>query len=348
VSSILGVALLGYGYAGRTFHSPLIAGVPGLRLVAVGSSSAEKVHADWPEVFVSAVPDEVLARPGTDLVVIATPNDTHFDLARRALLASKHVVVDKPFTVTVTEAKELAALAAREGRVLSVFHNRRWDADFLTVRSLIASGALGEVVHFESHLDRFRPEVRARWREQAGAGSGLWYDLGPHLLDQALQLFGSPDGLYADLARQRGGAEATDYFHVLLRYDRLRVILHGSMLVAGGSPRFVVHGTAASYVKSGLDPQEDALKRGEPPGGQTWGRDERDGALISSTQEGARSEAVATLAGDYRAYYEGVRDAILVGGANPVPASEAIAVMRLLELANESAASGRELPVTSD
>jgi predicted dehydrogenase len=345
VNPTLGVALLGYGYAGKTFHAPLIESVPGLHLAAVGSSSAGKVHADWPDVFVSAAPDEATGRPGIDLVVVATPNDTHFELARRALLAGKHVVVDKPFTVTVAEAEELAALAEQGDRVLSAFHNRRWDADFLTIRSLVASGALGDVVYFESRLDRFRPEVRARWREQPGPGSGLWYDLGPHLLDQALELFGAPEALYADLALQRRGATATDYFHVLLRYEGLRVVAHGSMLVAGGSLRFVVHGTEASYVKTGVDPQEDALKRGQRPGGESWGRDERDGVLIRWTDEGQRSKAVPTLAGDYRAYYAGVRDAILAGVANPVAPSEAVAVMRLLELAIESSASGRELGV---
>ena len=183
----LDVALIGYGYAGKTFHAPLIASVPGLRLAAVGSRDPAKVHADRPAVVVERDAADLLAMP-IDLVVIATPNDTHFDLARRALAAGKHVVVDKPFTVTLAEARELAALAKQRGRILSVFHNRRWDGDFLTVRRLIASGALGDVAYFESHFDRYRPRVRARWREQPGGGGGLWYDLGPHLVDQALQL----------------------------------------------------------------------------------------------------------------------------------------------------------------
>lgn len=344
----LDVALLGYGYAGKTFHAPLIASVPGLRLAAVGSGNAAKVRADWPEMLVSGAPKELLARPDLDVVVIATPNDTHFDLARRALLAGKHVVVDKPFTVTLAEARELAALAGRAQRVLSVFHNRRWDADFLTVRRLIAAGALGEVVYFESHFDRYKPEVLPRWREQAGAGGGLWYDLGPHLADQALQLFGLPRAVYADFALQRSGAQAVDYFHVLLRYERLRVILHGSALVAGGSPRFLVHGSAGSYIKHGLDTQEDALKRGQRPDGPDWGRDPRDGALTRPAPEGMQTEAVATVPGDYRVYYAGLRDAILAGAPNPVPAQEAIAVMALLELACDSAAAGRELPVSLD
>lgn len=247
----LHVALVGYGLAGRVFHAPVIQAVPGLRLVTIQSSQPDKVHADWPEVWVSQTFEEVIQNPQIDLVVIATPNATHFDLARRALEAGKHVVVDKPFTIHASEARALASLAAERGKVLSVFQNRRWDGDFLTLRKLVLQGVLGEVVYLESHFDRYRPEVQNRWREQAGPGSGLWYDLGPHLADQALELFGKPQAVYADIAQQRYQAQAADYFHVLLRYPRLRVVLHASALVPGGSPRFVVHGTEASFVSRG-------------------------------------------------------------------------------------------------
>jgi predicted dehydrogenase len=338
------VALLGYGYAGKTFHAPLVAAVRGLRLGAVVSHDAAKVRADWPDVLVTDVLDQVLARPDIDLVVIATPNDTHADLARRALLAGKHVVVDKPVTATVAEAEDLQALALAKDRVLSVFHNRRWDADFLTVRRLITAGELGDVVDFESRFDRYRPAVRSRWREQPGSGTGLWYDLGPHLVDQALQLFGSPLAVYADVASQRLDAQAVDYFHVLLRYERLRVVLHGSLLAPGGSLRFAVHGSRASYVKHDSDPQEDALKRGERPREPGWGRDLRDGEILRPSANGATSERVATLPGNYLAFYAGVRDAIAVGAPNPVPPADAVATMRVLERACESAAAGRELP----
>jgi predicted dehydrogenase len=339
----LSVALLGYGYAGRTFHAPLIASVPGLRLTVVGSGNPAKVHVDLPEADVGTV-EEVLARPGVDVVVIATPNDTHVDLARRALEAGKHVVVDKPFTLTLAEARELALLAGREERQLSVFHNRRWDADFLTVQRLIAGGELGEIVHFEAHFDRYRPEVRQRWRETAVPGGGLWYDLGPHLVDQALQLFGPPSAVYGDLTRQREGAQAIDYAHVLLHYPRLRVILHASMLVPGETPRFTLHGTLGSYVKYGLDSQEDALKRGQAPGGPGWGSDARDGVFTTWRNGAPHSRAVPTEVGDYRAYYAELRDAVLGRGPNPVPVEEAVAVMAVLELASASAAAGRELP----
>jgi predicted dehydrogenase len=301
------------------------------------------VRVDRPEVVVGTV-EEVLARSGVDVVVIATPNDTHVNLARRALEAGKHVVVDKPFTLTLAEARELTLLAAWTGRQLSVFHNRRWDADFLTVRRLIAGGELGEIVHFESHFDRYRPEVRQRWREAATPGGGLWYDLGPHLIDHAVRLFGPPLAVYADFAQQREGAEAVDYAHVLLRYPRLRVILHAGMLVPGETPRFTLHGTLGSYVKYGLDTQEEALKQGKVPGGPGWGSDPRDGALTTWRNGAPHVRAVPTECGDYRAYYVRLRDAVLGQGPSPVPVEEAVTVMAVLELASESAAAGCALP----
>ncbi|GHK51188.1 hypothetical protein KPZU09_09240 [Klebsiella pneumoniae] len=184
MSDAIRVGLVGFGYASKTFHAPLIGGTPGMALKAVASSDADKVHADWPGVKVMSAPGDLLDDPDIDLVVIATPNDTHFPLAKAALEAGKHVVVDKPFTVTLSQARELESLAKHCGRILSVFHNRRWDSDFLTVSALINEGQLGEVCYFKSHFDRFRPQVRQRWREQAGPGSGIWYDLAPHLLDR--------------------------------------------------------------------------------------------------------------------------------------------------------------------
>lgn len=336
----IGVTLLGYGFAGQTFHAPVIAAVEGLRLRAVGSSQPDKVKADWPEAAVDTDFDRVIAHPQVDLVVVATPNTTHFELAQKVLLAGKHVVVDKPFTLRLAEAHELATLAKKVGKVLSVFQNRRWDGDFLTVRKLIADGTLGEIVHFESHFDRFRPQVRDRWREQSQPGSGLWYDLGPHLGDQALQLFGPPQAMYADLALQRQKAQAVDYFHLLLRYPRLRVVLHGSALVAGGNPRYIVHGTKGSFVKYGLDTQEDALKAGGKPGQPGWGHDPLDGDLYLPDQPATK---VPTEPGDYSHYYAAIRDAIAEGTANPVPPEQATLVMQLIELGLQSAEQKREL-----
>ncbi len=334
------VALIGYGLAGKVFHAPVIQAVPGLRLVTIQSSQPEKVRADWPEVWVSSASEEVVENPQIDLVVIATPNHTHYELARRALEAGKHVVVDKPFTLNAHQARTLAELAEAQERVLSVFQNRRWDGDFLTLRRIVEDGTLGEVVYFESHFDRYRPEVQYRWREQAGPGSGIWYDLGPHLADQALQLFGWPQAIFADIGMQRQGALAPDYFHVLLRYSRLRVVLHASALVPGGSPRFVVHGTQASLVQYGLDTQEKALKEGLRPGAPGW---ELEGSKAWLYRPEQAPEPVFVEAGDYRRYYEGVRDAIRGEGPNPVPPEQAVRLMELLDAAHKSDLERREV-----
>lgn len=341
----IGVGLIGYGFAGKTFHAPLIAAVPGLRLAAVASSDAAKVRADWPAVVVAATPDELITRQDVDLVVVATPNTTHYPLASRGLAAGKHVVVDKPFTVTLKEAHALRDEAAAAGRLLAVFHNRRWDSDFLTARRLLATGELGAVALFESHFDRYRPQVKARWREQAGPGSGVWYDLGAHLLDQAIVLFGPPEAIWVDLAAQRAGAVTDDYFHAQLRYGAMRVILHAGSLVAAEGARLSVHGALGSYVKHGLDPQEDALKRGERPPRAGWGEDPRPGLLTTWAGGQPVTREIPSDPGDYPAFYAGMRDAILGRGPNPVPPDAAITVMRLIALGARSSEERREVAV---
>ena len=346
----LKVGLIGYGYAGKTFHAPLIAAVPTLELAAVASSDAAKVHADWPGVTVFATPAELIARDDLDLVVIATPNDTHHRLASAALLAGRHVVVDKPFTVALDDARELVALARQRRRVLSVFHNRRWDGDFMTLRRLVADGALGRVVEMSSRHDRYRPEVRQRWREGAGPGAGLWFDLGPHLADQALQLFGRPRAITLERDLTRDGALADDWFHASLRYDRLHVHLHAGMLVAASAPRLAVHGTLASFVKEGLDAQEDALKAGVRPTWPPqpgWGIDPGRASRVTRAVDGAAVvEPVRMLPGAHMAYFAGVAAAIRGEAPNPVPPEEALAVMELIELGIRSADERRELEWT--
>ncbi|MGH8445317.1 MAG: oxidoreductase [Solimonas sp.] len=343
--SAIEVALLGYGYAGRTFHAPLLGAVPGLRLHTVVSSDPARVGADLPAVRVLADAQAACADPAIGLVVIATPNATHAPLARLALEAGKHVVVDKPFALDLAEARGLAELARARGRLLSVFHNRRWDADFIGLRALLEAGALGDVTYFESHFDRYRPAVRPRWREQAGPGGGLWADLGPHLLDQALLLFGRPEALYADLARQRDGAQADDWFHVVLRYARRRVVLHAGSLASAATLRYVVHGTRASFIKHGVDTQEADLKAGRRPGADGWGRDPHPGELTRMVDDAALGETVDAATGDYRRYYAGLRDAFLHGTAPPVTSGEALQVMELLDLAVASHAKRAELPL---
>ena len=337
----LDVALVGYGFVGKVFHAPLIAHTPGLRLHTVVSSDAGKVHADHPGVRVLADPEAALTDAGIDLVVIASPNRTHAPLALAALRAGRHVVVDKPFTVDVGEARAVVAAAERAGRMVSVFQNRRWDSDFLTLRRLINDGRLGEVVELHSHFDRFRPQVPDRWRERPEPGAGLWFDLGPHLVDQALQLFGMPEAVQADLARVRAGAQVDDWFHVVLRWPRRRAVLHGSTLVAANGLRLAVHGTRGSYLKHGLDPQEEQLRAGMSPGATRWGEDPAPGELTAFDGDALSTSTVAGVPGDYRNYYAGVRDAIAGGAPAPVTPRQALDTMQVLEAARESAAQGR-------
>ncbi len=339
----LHVGIVGYGFASATFHAPLIRATPGLVLSCIASSSPGRVHASLPGMQVAAHPGALLADPAIDLVVIATPNDTHYPLAMAALEAGKHVVIDKPFTLNVAQARQLIQVAGQRQRRLSVFHNRRWDGDFLTVARLIASGELGELRHFESHFDRYRPQVQDRWRESAVPGGGLWYDLGIHLADQALQLFGRPAAVALDLQRQRRGAVADDWFHAVLHYDRLRVILHASALTAAPAARFVLHGTAGSYVKFGLDTQEAALKRGERPGSPGWGDDPQPGSLTRGQPEPVQVSPYPAMAGNYCVYYAAVRDAILHGTALPVTPESAADAMAIIECGMESERTGRRV-----
>ncbi|TPG26402.1 oxidoreductase [Variovorax guangxiensis] len=343
------VGLVGYGFAGQTFHAPVLSAVPGLVLVGIASSQPQKVQADWPGVPVEADATALFARADIDVVVIATPNAQHHPIAKAALEAGKHVVVDKPFTLDALQARELATLASRRGLLLSVYQNRRFDADYLTLRDVLTSGQIGRPVYFESHFDRFRPEVRPRWREQAVPGAGLWVDLGAHLLDQAIQLFGKPDTLQLDTASLRDGAQVEDHFHALLRYESgphapLRVVLHATTLAAHAAPRYILHGTRGSYVKHGADPQEDALRAGRRPGGDDWGVDPSPGEIkVMAIENWVREGTVPNRRGNYVDYYAAVRDAVLGIAPNPVPPEQAVALMELLDLGVRSAREGRAL-----
>lgn len=348
MQSMLNVALIGFGYVGQTFHAPLIDSVEGLSLALIASSDAGKVHARWPQVRVTADYLAAATDPAIDLVVIASPNDSHYPLACAALLAGKHVVIDKPFTVSVDEARDLVELAETRGRLLSVFHNRRWDGDFLGAQAALRSGALGDVRECISRFDRFAPVPRDRWRERPGPGAGLWFDLGPHVVDQALCLFGLPQTVMADMAGLRDGAAGVvDWAQVVLGYDaggvQRRVTLHVTRLAAWNAPRFELHGTAGSWCSTGLDTQEDQLKAGMVPGAPDWGNDPKPVWQVLGT---AAAVDVPRPRGDYRQYYLGIRDALRGAGPNPVPATEALQVMAVMDCAMRSAAEGRTLRYT--
>jgi predicted dehydrogenase len=337
------VGLIGYGYAGKTFHAPLIRSVPGLALSVIGSAKREILEAEYPGVLVCSA-QEVPAHPAVDLVVIASPNESHFPLAAAALRAGKDVVVDKPFTLTLSEARILAEIARQHTRILSVFHNRRWESEVLATRAILKTGVLGDVTHYESHIERYRPIVRRRWREDPGPGAGLWFDLGPHLIDQALYLFGIPQTVNASFGILRSGGRTDDWAHVQLNYDSLRVVLHASLLASCGGPRSVLHGTRGSWAKYGADVQEQQLMSGMLPTDPQFGYDPDPGIHFDG-ETGKRTEIPAP-AGNQREYYVGIRDAILGRGPVPVALKYANAGMAILETSFESGAHGQVLPIS--
>lgn len=343
----LRVGIIGFGLAGQTFHAPLVRSTPGLQITAVASSGPDKVHAALGgAVTVLADPRALATSELVDLVVVASPNATHFELAALALEAGKHVVVDKPFAATVDEARRLAAMADARGVLLSVFHNRRWDSSTRTARKLLDAGTLGTIRHAEIHFDRFRPQPLPRWKEAAADGGGTWMDLGPHMLHEALHYFGWPLAIQADLAALRPGTQADDCVHARLRYaDGLRVDVAASMLTAAPRPRVALYGTRGSYVKQSLDLQEATLKTGQLPGEDdaAWGIDPEQGTLSLEEDGVVKAAPIATENGAYQAYYRQVRDAILAGAPNPVPPAEAIAVMQLLEAGRRSHEERREI-----
>lgn len=331
------VGLLGFGLAGSVFHAPLIQACEGLELAAVGSRSFDGKQA--PEGVRCAGIDEVLCDPGIELIVVATPNDSHARLARQALAAGKHVVVDKPFVLRAVDAEGLIALAHENDRCLSVFHNRRWDADFLTARQVMAEGRLGPISYAEFHFDRHRPLLKPRWREQPGAGAGVLYDLGPHLIDQACCLFGLPRAVTADMQAQRPGAEVDDYFHLVLDYGAARVVLHASSLMFAHGPRIALFGENAGFRHFGLDSQEADLKAGRQPGSEGWGR-MRDARAELLAHDG-QVTAIESACGRYQDFYTGIVHAIRTGTAPPVRAEEALSVSVILEAAMRSSAERR-------
>ncbi|MEV5240500.1 Gfo/Idh/MocA family oxidoreductase [Streptomyces cinnamoneus] len=350
----LRVGLIGYGLAGSVFHAPLVAATDGLVLDTVVTANPERqeqARAEHPQVRTAGTADALLARAAElDLIVIASPNRTHVPLARAALEAGLPVVVDKPLAATAAEARSLAALADSRGLLLSAFQNRRWDNDFRTVSRLVADGAFGQVQRFESRFERWRPRPKGGWRESGDPAEvgGILYDLGSHLVDQALVLFGPATTVYAEVDVRRAGTEADDdAFIALTHRGGVRSHLWMSATTAQLGPRFRVLGDMAGYVKYGLDPQEAALREGLRPGtGTPWGVESetswgRLGAGESPLTGGG--EPVPTLPGDYPAYYAAIAEALRTGGRPPVTAGEAAQALGVLEAARASAAEGRTI-----
>jgi len=340
----IGVGLVGYGLGGRAFHAPYVQATPGMELRVVASRQASRVLADHPQVRVVADIARLLEQPGVDLVAISSPDAFHADHAMTALRAGKHVVVDKPFATRWEDALAVERLADEKGLIAAAFQNRRWDADFLTLRRILREDLLGPIVQFESRFDRWRPQPADSWKDAREGGS--WMDLGPHLVDQALQLFGSPIAISADIAALRADAAAPDYFHAVLRYPTMRAILHSSKLAAANDLRFAVHGLRGSWVKQGLDPQEGAALAGIPPGSPDWGHDPQTGVYWSGEPDGL-GRPIANERGDYSAFWRQLAAAIEGRGVNPVPAAEAVAALRVLQAGIESAARRCEVEIGS-
>ena len=354
--SDIGVAVIGFGLAGRVFHAPFVQAVPGLKLEAIVQRRGDEAGKAYPDARILRSVEEALADPAVNLIVVGTPNETHFSLAKQALAAGKHVVIDKPFAATSAQARELIDLATTRGLILAPYHNRRWDGDFLTVRKLLDQQAIGRLVTFESHFDRFRPLPReATWKEGGNPANGMLFDLGPHLVDQVLSLFGAPQAITASVRKDRDSTDIEDAFDITLHYPRLLAHCRASMLACDAAPRFLLHGTRGSFKKYGLDPQEPALLGGSkvPPVG-----DSREWLAEPESQWGTLTVApnpadpgtltrttVETELGDYRGYYANVRDAINGTAQLQVKPEDAWRVIRLLEMARESSSQGRTLPV---
>jgi predicted dehydrogenase len=339
---MIDVGLIGFGLSARAFHAPVIQAVHGVRLAAIFARTEKFDSNNYPDVRLVRSLDELLVIDSIRLIVVATPNTSHFALAQKCLEAGRDVVIEKPLATSLEEAEQLVALAEKLGRTLTVFHERRWDGDFQTVKQVVESGKLGRVVRFEAHWDRFRPEVRfGAWREQAKPGSGVLFDLAPHLIDQALVLFGRPEAVTADIRIERDGGLTDDAFDLLLHYPRgMTASLHSTMLAVAPRPRYVVHGTCGSFVKHGSDPQELLLRAGQRPVGDSWGLEASEywGSLILPDKNVTVSRAIPTVRGDYCCFYENLRDTLLGKSSLAITASQALEVMCVLELARRSSA----------
>ncbi|MBC3538850.1 oxidoreductase [Rufibacter sediminis] len=345
------VGLIGFGMAGRIFHAPFIHLVPGLELVRIRESREENIQiarSRYPQAIITSQADDIIQDPAIDLVIVATPNSSHYALAKQALNAGKHVVVEKPFTPTSAEADELIQLAQQQQRLLTVYQNRRWDSDFKTVRKVLESGVLGEVVEYKAHFDRFRPMLKGNtWKEEAAPGTGIVYDLGSHLIDQALVLFGRPQEISADIRIQRPLSPVPDKFEATLFYDTLNVTLSAGLLVRELSPRYILHGNRGSFLKCGLDVQEKALNDGLLPHLEpAWGVEPESiwGHLNTEFQGLHVTGRVESEPGHYRGFYENVYRAITGEGTLEVKPEQARDVIKVVETMMQSSQEKRTVP----
>jgi scyllo-inositol 2-dehydrogenase (NADP+) len=332
-------ALLSYGMSGKIFHAPFLAIHPGFELLGSWERSKKLIQEDYPEVTSFPSLESILEDKSIDLVIVNTPIDTHFEYAKKVLLAGKHAIVEKAFTTTVAEAQELAALAKVKGLKLSVFQNRRWDSDLKTVKKILDDNMLGDLVEAEFHFDRYSPVLSPKvHKETANSGAGILKDLGPHIIDQALYLFGFPNAVFADIRLIREGTLVDDYLDILLYYPDFRVRLKSSFFVRESIPSYIVHGRKGSFLKPRGDVQEDELKLGKKPNLDTWGTEPKslEGTLHTEIDDDILNVKVPTLQGNYYDFFEGVYQAVANDKPEPVTAQEGVNVMRIIEAAIES------------
>lgn len=328
-----------YGMSGSVFHAPFIANHPAFELYAIVQRSSDSARERYPSVKILRSFDELLADTSIQLVVVNTPDVTHYDFVKQALMADKHVVVEKPFVFSVREGEELIALAKERNRMLCVYQNRRWDGDFLTVKKIVDSGVLGRVVEFQSAYQRYRNYIQSgTWKEKADHRVGLTYNLGSHMIDQAVTLFGIPQAVYADIDKLREGTQVDDYYHIQLLYPQVKVTLRAGYLMREETPRYYIHGTKGSFIKYGLDPQEEALKAGLPPTTPNWGADEESTfGMLNTDLNGLHFRGkIQTIPGNYMDFYEDVYQSLKSGSAPQTDASAVLPVIRIIEAAFES------------
>lgn len=337
---MINAALLSYGMSGEIFHAPLIHNHPKFRLKSIVERRSERSRSQYPDVNIARTVNEIAQDPEIEVAVVNTPNPTHYEFAKLMLEAGKHVVVEKPFTNTVSEANDLIALAKKKGKILTVFQNRRWDGDFMTVKKVVEQKLLGDLVEYEAYYDRYRPVVEMSWKEAEEPGSGTIYNLGSHMIDQALVLFGRPLTVTADMRIQREGAKVHDNYEAILDYGKLKVTLKSSYLAREAGPRYILHGTKGSFVKYGIDPQEQALKDGGVPRSARWGKEKQEDWGILNTQIGDLRYygRIETIAGDYSAFYDNLYAAIREGAALAVKPEEAALCIETITAALESSA----------
>ena len=332
-------ALLSYGMSGEIFHAPLLAVDPGFALTLVVQRNSDKAKQRYPGIKIARQVNDVFQDDSIELVIINTPNETHFPFASQALEAGKHVIVEKPFTVNVQEAEKLIDLASKKNKLLTVFQNRRWDGDFMTIKKVLDNKLVGKIAEFELHYDRYRNYIEANtWKEEQGPGSGILFNLGSHMLDQVLDLFGMPAEVDARVGVQRPDGRVEDFYDIRMQYNDFHAIVKSSYLVREAGPRYILHGTEGSFIKYGIDPQEQALKDGKLPGSPGWGTESKElwGKLNTTIGALHVDGLIETLPGNYTLFYKGVFDSIRNGKPLLVKPEESKDVIRLIEVCYES------------